>query len=177
MRDDSVRQLLSDLPTRPVPVEVRTKLRVIASHERDRRLGRFQSFERWALHFNNFLKPLAVPAAGGLLSSVFLFTALAHTLNIRQYVLNDVPLNIYTQVSVDALSPFGAVGADVIVEVTIDERGQVADYAVANGRVSQAQLRQIGNLLLFSTFTPATAYGQPVPGKILVVLHHIDVRG
>jgi hypothetical protein len=177
MTEDSPRQALLDLPVAPTPPELTARLRVIASHERRRRLHRHRWLERVWLESNDLLKPLAVPAFGGLLSSVLLFSFLMNTLNVQQYLSKDIPLGIYTQVSVDELSPFGGSGGDVIVEVTIDRTGRVSDYSLPNGKVSEDQLRQIGNLILFSTFRPATAYGQPVSGKILVALHHINIRG
>ena len=181
MKDDSVRQALLDLPVEPPPADVSARLRVMASRERQRRLNRnqwrFPWVDRLSMAFSHLLRPLAVPAAGGVLSSVLLFGALVDTLNVRQYLNQDIPLGIYTQATVENLSPFAGNGTDVIVEVTIDRDGRVADYSLPNGHVSHDQLLQIGNLILFSTFTPATAYGQPVSGKILVALRHINVRG
>ena len=43
--------------------------------------------------------------------------------------------------------------------------------------MSPEQMHDIGNLVLYSTFKPATSFGQRVSGKILVGIHHIDVRG
>ncbi len=177
MTDDSVRQALLDLPVAPTPPDLSARLRVIASHERERRLGHSPWWDRFSLCMNHLLKPLAVPAAGGFLSTVLLFGGMVDTLNVQQYLVKDIPLGIYTQATVEDLSPFGGNGSDVIVEVTVDSRGRVSDYSIPDGKVSSEQLRQIGNLILFSTFTPATAYGQPVSGKILVALRHINVRG
>ena len=39
--------------------------------------------------------------------------------------------------------------------------------------MSPEQMHDIGNLVLYSTFRPATAFGQRVSGKILVGIHHI----
>jgi hypothetical protein len=177
MSHDSARRALLDLPVAPTPPDLSARLRVIASHERRRRLHRHRWLERVWLELNDILKPIAVPACGGLLASMLLFSCLMDTLNVQQYLSKDIPLGIYTQVSVDELSPFAGNGGDVMVEVTIDPNGRVSDYSIPNGKVSQDQLRQIGNLILFSTFRPATAYGQPVSGKILVALHHINIRG
>jgi hypothetical protein len=162
----------------PVPAELTLKLRVIASHERARRVNRFGWLTRLRMEINDLFKPLAVPVAGGLLSSVLLFTALVDTLNVQLAMTQrDIPLGVYTQVSVGDLSPFGGNGEDLMVEVTIDSSGRISDFSIPNGRLSQEQLRQVGNLILYSTFTPATAYGRPVSGKILVALHHINVKG
>lgn len=177
MSDESVRRALTSLPVADAPPELSARLRVIASHERERQLGRFTWWERWSLSMNHLLKPLAVPAAGGLLSTALLFGAMVDTLNVQQYLAKDVPLGIYTQPTVQNLSPFGGSGSDLIVEVTLDAQGRVTDYSIPGGKMSAEQLRQVGNLILFSTFLPATAYGRPVSGKILVALRHINVRG
>ena len=59
-------------------------------------------------------------------------------------------------------------GHDVMVQLTVDHRtAMVSDFEVPQGsRRSPEELQEIGNLVLFSTFTPATAFGQPVTGKI-----------
>ncbi len=177
MSNESVRRVLSELPPRAVPAELNARLRVMASHECQRRLRRHTWLERFAHRLDLLFRPLAVPAAGGLLSSVLLFSAMVDTLNVRPYLNQDIPLGLYTQVSVGNISPFAGDGEDVLVEVTIDAQGRVSNYSIPNGKISQGQLQQIGNLILFSTFTPATAYGQPVSGKILVALHHINIQG
>jgi hypothetical protein len=178
MSEDRIRQALLDLPVAPVPADLAVKLRVLASHERERQVNRFGWLKRRRMELNDLFKLLAVPVAGGLLSSLLLFTAMVDTLNAQLYLnTRDVPLGVYTQVSVGNLSPFAGNGEDLMVEVTIDPHGRVSDFSVPNGKVSPEQLRQVGNLLLYSTFTPATADGQPVSGKILVALHHINVEG
>jgi len=183
MSDESIRQALAELPLATPPADLTARLRVMASHAREARVrSPFAWIERLAFEFNQVLRPLAVPATGGLLSSMLLFGTLIDTFNVQRYLKDEVPLGIYTQVSVDELSPFGGYGGDLLVEVTIDSKGRVSDFSIpggslTNGKMSEDQLRQIGNLILYSTFTPATAYGIPVSGKILVALHHINVRG
>ena len=177
MDNHPIRQALLTLPQKRVPAPVSTRLRVIASHERDRRVRRFRWLDRLVLNFNNLLKPLAVPAAGGLFSTVVLFFSLADTLNIKRYVVDDVPIGIRTQVVLDDFSPFVANTEDLLVEVSVNEKGEVTDFFVPAGKLDHAQTMQLGNLVLYSTFTPATAYGKPVPGKLVVSFHHINVRG
>jgi hypothetical protein len=178
MRDDHpMRQALLTLPTVSIPARLTTRLHVIASHERDRRVRRFAWFDTLSLHFNNLLKPLAVPAAGGLFSTFVIFLALLDTLHIQKYIGYDIPLGVRTQVMVDDYSPFAANTEDLIVEVSVNEKGEVTDFRVPGGKIDKAQMLQLGNLILYSTFTPATAYGKPVPGKLVVSFHHINVRG
>jgi hypothetical protein len=172
-----VRRALQEMPQVRVPADLTARLRVIASHERTRRVRRFAWLERLGLEFNHLLKPLAVPAAGGLLSTMMLFFALVDTLNIQRYVIGDVPIGVRTQVMVDDFSPFAPNTEDLMVEVSVNEKGAVTDFSVPGGKLDRAQMLQLGNLVLYSTFTPATAYGKPIPGKLLVSFHHINVRG
>lgn len=176
MSDDDLRRELKGIVAREVPAHVTAALRVIASHERVRKSRLSTAWKRLVWESSNLFKPLAVPAAGGLLSSLLLFGALVNTLNFQRYLIKDVPIGVYTQVAVDDLSPF--VGSeDVLVEVSVDEKGIVTDFSIPSGKLSKAQELQIGNLILYSTFTPATADGKPVPGKLMVAVHHINVRG
>jgi hypothetical protein len=176
--------LLRTLPVKQAPQELSIRLRVAASYEIERTFGRgdfSSSARRWwtrvRLSMRDLMRPLALPAAGGLLSSVASFTMLASTLTIPQQVtMNDIPLVFTTQVQVDELSPFGFTGHDVVMELTIDKHGKVANYA-AHGEVTRADMRELGNLILFTSFAPATVFGQPTSGKILLKSHRINVRG
>src|SRR5262245_4248994 len=83
-----VRAVLQGLSRPRVPRELTAKLRVIASHERQRRLRRLSLasftdfwFEQMRLAFDNMMKPLAVPVAGGSLSAIALFAMLVPSLS------------------------------------------------------------------------------------------------
>lgn len=173
----NVRRLLRQMPTREVPPEVTMRIRVAASHQRARLSNRHGFWQLFWLRLNQFLRPLMVPACGGLLSSVFLFTMFVDTLDWRLDLLNDVPLGLYTSVSVDETSPFQFSGSDLLLQLTISETGNVTDFEVPNGRLSREDLRKIGNWLVFTSFNPATKYGQPTSGKVLVSFHRINVKG
>jgi hypothetical protein len=80
-------------------------------------------------------------------------------------------------VTMDDVSPFSVGGKDVLVQLTVDRNGLVSDFELPQGTASPEELKEIGNLVLYSSFTPATAFGQPVTGKRLVLINHINVRG
>jgi hypothetical protein len=133
---------------------------------------------RARLIFDNLLRPIAVPAAGGMLASFLCFGAIVDTLHIHPEWQNDIPVGLFTVATIDDASPFSVNGKDVIVQLTIDEKGAVSDFEVPQGAVSSPDdLREIGNLVLYSSFIPATAFGQRVTGKVLVNIHHINIRG
>jgi hypothetical protein len=181
-----LRTSLRRLPARPVPEQLSSELQVLASRERARRLSRLTwsaLFAYWRgrmkLVVDNMMRPLAVPFAGGLISALVLFSMLVPTLGFRHNFRNDVPIGLYTQASLDQLAPFVFGKDDVMVELTIDKNGSIVDYCVPHGEVSKDVVNSIGNMMLFTSFTPATWFGQPTSGKIWVSFRrsHIVVKG
>jgi hypothetical protein len=170
---------MRNLPTRKVPELATLKLRVLASHRVQGRLP--SAFSRWCsrmkLAFDNLLKPLAVPAMGGIMASFLCFGVIVDTLQYRPDWRPDVPVGLFTEVAWDEPSPFGCQGQDVIVQLTVDESGRVTDYTLPPGTASPAEMQEIGNLVLYATFTPATYFGQRVSSRVMVLVHHVNVRG
>jgi hypothetical protein len=170
---------LRNLPVMKVPEIASMRLQVLASYRMQGRLPSHLSlwWARAVMAFNHLLKPLAVPAAGGLMASFLCFGVIVDTLQYRPSLLADIPVGLFTDVIMDEPSPFGCLGQDVMVQLTVDESGKVTDYTLPRGEVSPAQMQEIGNLVLYSTFIPATSFGQRISAKVLVNIHHIDVRG
>jgi hypothetical protein len=181
----SLRSGLRNLPVMHVPPILNTRLRVIASRERSRQLVR-QDFQSWMkelkrqawLLFDNLLKPFAVPAAGGILASFLCFGVIVDTLHIGPDWQNDLPLGISTEVAIDELSPFSCGHKDVMVQLSVDSDGKVTDYELPQAaHASPEELQEIGNLVLYSTFTPAVRSGWRVSSKRWIIMSHISVKG
>jgi hypothetical protein len=181
----SVRSLPALLP----PRELTTRLRIGASQEVLRRRGRWgAALEDWrdvaALWARNLLEPLALPLAGGLLSAVFLFTMLAPMYGIEgRYLIRDVPTILSTGPTLRSPTlSFGTTAYDVVVDVLVDDQGRLLDYSVPPGQVWQQDRelrREIENTLLWTQFTPATAFGQPRSGTVRISLRRnlVEVKG
>ena len=82
----SLRAGLQQLSTPVAPRMLKTRLRILASRERLYNTGSPLQFmwQRWKFRLHEFMRPLTIPATGGLLSSVALFATLA--LSIGQTV-------------------------------------------------------------------------------------------
>jgi hypothetical protein len=132
-------------------------------------------FERLRLTANNLMRPMALPVAGGLVSALFLFSMLLPPLRILPGPLSMTPTGLFTGPTIATTSPFG-VSDEVLVELLIDQEGRIVDYAVA---LSREVMAQIGNMILFTSFSPATAFGQPTAGRVWVSFRrsHIVVKG
>jgi len=56
------------------------------------------------------------------------------------------------------------------VELTVDETGNVRDWNMVRGQMTQ----DIKNMIVYSQFTPATYFGRPVQSKVQVALHTVE---
>lgn len=178
----SVRNLRSALQTMqqpPIPAGLATRLRVLASHERQRRIrnanlsARLQHwFEHVRLTFDNMMRPMALPFAGGVMTALLLLGIWVPTLASKQGS-NDVPLP-YWGYAQAIPTEYPAMGDELVIELTIDERGRVADYSVLHGELTPAWS---ASLLLWK-FEPAMWYGQPITAKLVYRgSSQVSVRG
>jgi hypothetical protein len=176
---------LRSLPAATPPERLATELQVLASRERMRQLSHstYTALSHYwmaemRLFFDNLMRPIAIPFAGGLVSAVFLFTMLMPTLQFPHLTLNDVPSGLFTQsvATVDTLPPFGFTENNLVVQVMLDDQGNVVDYELPNN-VSSRLRNDIANMILFTKFEPATAYGVPIAAKVVVSFRRIDVKG
>jgi hypothetical protein len=187
---DSISEELRAFSVKAPSPELRTSLRVMASRERQRRLERRDFAAIWKfwrdrteLFFDNVVRSVALPAAGGLCSTLVLFSMFV----VPAYPLltssqGDVPTILNTPVSVKSMAPFSVGDNDMVVDVVVDEQGRMLDYAIVAGAsvLANPQLRRrLENALVFSNFTPATSFGQPMVSKMRLWFHssRIDVRG
>jgi hypothetical protein len=188
LNPDAINRALRSLPVREPQPDLRTSLRVIASRERQRRVGTRSLTATWRDRFelfsDNFLRAIALPVAGGVASAVVLFSMCvvpAYPLRAA-HTTADVPTVLTTQVAVKGMAPFFGGGDDVVVDVTVDEQGRMIDYAVVAGASALANAslrRRLENVLLFTEFTPATSFGQPMSSKTRLWFRtsRIDVKG
>ena len=138
----SLRTGFRHLPVQAVPPLVATRLQVIASRERSRQLLRLNpaawlhdKLDRFLISFDRFLRPYAMPATGGLLTSCLCFSLIAHSLWLRPYLAGDydMPIGVFTEMTIDDVSPFSFSGKDVTVQVTVDANGTITDYGMLPG--------------------------------------------
>jgi hypothetical protein len=179
-----IRRAVRRLPAAAPPPDLTGVLRIIASREHSRRVARSQPWRRVAdrlqLWVDNLMRPMALPFAGGLVSAVLLFAMLIPSFTIRRSLANDVPVGWFTEAAVATPDPFGFPDSDCVVEAIVDGQGRVIDYRIQSGDVPDTPelRRQIENKLLFISFKPATAFGQPTYSKVYLYFNrtHVNVQ-
>jgi len=172
------------------PAGLTTSLRVLASRERHRAAERrsLAAFsrawmDRFRLTTHNLMQPLALPFAGGVFSAILLFSAwVAPAYPVFAHGGADVPTGLSTLASVKFAPPIGMPDADIVVDILIDSQGRMLDYSMVSGKLDARSRRTLENVLMFTEFVPATAFGQPGVGRLRVWLNssridRVDVKG
>jgi putative zinc finger protein len=170
------------LGRKPAPPELALRLRVAISREIARTGISWR--ERLRVRLENAINAFAVPATAGALSAVVVFGLLIGYFALPpalQADNNDVPTSLYTPPELK-YSPFemaaGTFSDAVVVEAYVDANGRVQDYKVLSAPPDMKDsLPELSNVLIFSQFRPATAFGQPTSGKIVLSFSRVNVKG
>jgi hypothetical protein len=171
---------VSSLGRRQAPPELALKLRVAISHQAAR--ARARSLAGLQVRLENALNAFMVPATAGVLSAIVFFGLLIGLFALPVRANNDVPTMLYTP-PVLAQSPFSngmeRMNAEsIVVEAYVDANGRVQDYRILSAPTESDEIKpQLENMLIFTTFRPATAFGQPTSGRAVLSFSKINVKG
>ncbi|HEX9198368.1 MAG TPA: anti-sigma factor [Acidobacteriaceae bacterium] len=175
---------ISTLRPAKAPADLALKLRVAISREHAHRSSRL--LDRLSLVWDNAVRPMVVQVSAGLAGSVALVGSIMLLLGVvaapQAVLANDEPLGavtaphyLYSTVSPGTIVT--AHGTAIVVEASIDAAGRVYDYTVVAGPEDEAVRNQVAAQLLGSVFEPASAFGVPIRGRVIVTFFGISVRG
>ena len=188
--------LLSRAPRVVPPVDLAIRIKVAAAQKQSTQ-GWKQRFvhlrDRAEILLDNVFRPVMAPATGGFFSAILVFVLVLHMMvpGISvQAVPNDVPLNLMQPAELITLSdnpgnwapeqhdtelslPHG-----LLVDVTVDQHGQMLDYQILAGPDSRDMKHQLNQMLLFSRFRPMMSFGKPAAGgHVILSFSAVRVRG
>ena len=129
-----------------------------------------------------------LPATAGVLSAVVVFGVLIGFMAMPVQVSasrDDVPTLLYTPPRLQALpselglqSESGANSEPVVIETLVDANGRVQDYRIVSGPADARRLEpNLNNIMIFTTFQPATTFGVPTSGRVVLSFAKINVGG
>jgi len=188
-RYSQVREKLRSLPQRTPPADLTTRLRVVASKVRMESFGGAGPWRRWRdrveLSLRNLMRPLALPAVGGLCSAVFLFSTLVPMFKsaFAMSESGDIPTTLTTGPLLKYMGPVAFTDGDAVVDLQLDDQGGIIDFTIvsAPGQQSEKLRHSIKNGLLFTEFRPATTFGRGVASTVRISFRssssRIEVRG
>ncbi|MBV9340159.1 MAG: zf-HC2 domain-containing protein [Acidobacteria bacterium] len=172
--------LLSKLGRARAPEDLSLKVRLALSREAARR--RRPVWASLALRLQNALRAFMVPATAGVFATIVIFAVLMGFITPVQFNSSDVPLLISTGPELQQTAfgvSLGAVGDEaLVIEAYVDANGRIQDYRILSEPDKLQDLpHQIKNMLIFTTFRPATWMGSPRPGTAVLSFSKISVRG
>jgi hypothetical protein len=173
-------QLLASVARRKAPDDLALKLRLAISREVAR--SRQPFLQGLWIRIENAIQGFMVPATAGLASAVVMFVFLMGFLALPLRAGSDVPIFLNTAPQL-VQSEFGnsltGIKDDsVIIEAYVDSNGRVQDYRVLSDPQQPKDLPpQLKNVLIFTTFRPATFMGRPTAGTAILSFSKISVKG
>lgn len=174
--------VLAGLGPARVPEDLSLKLRLAISHEAaGRRTPRFGNV---ILHVQNALRAFMVPATTGLVATILVFGVLIGLLTSPPAVhanASDVPLMFSTDPELQPSSfgfSMGVASEDsLVIQAYVDANGRVQDYRIIGGSQNPKDIHELRNMLILTTFRPATWMGMPRPGTAILSFSKISVKG
>jgi hypothetical protein len=175
-------QLLARVRGRKAPEDLALKLRLAISREASQ--ARRPYFRDLQMRMENAVRGFMVPATVGLVSAVLIFGFLMGLALPLRADNPDVPLLLNTAPQLQQ-SAFGTSldsinGDSLVIEAYVDSNGRVQDYRVlSNPQDNETKdlPTQVKNMLIFTTFRPATYMGQPTSGRAVLSFSKISVKG
>lgn len=179
---------LANVEPVPVPPDLAVRIRERASQARPGS----RAWSRALLIFDDVVRPHAVPATGGILAALVVFVLVVQNVltgvPMGGIVPNDMPLNLVQPAELESFAPFAAPAiitagdtensGAMLVEATVDARGQVVNYEILSGPKNPAVQRQIDEVLMFSRFRPRMNFGLPADGgRVLLGFSEVHVHG
>ncbi len=177
-----VQRSLGELGPQAPPARLQARLRAAIAAERERG-AHLPFFRRALLVWRSSVAPLALRLSGGFAVTLVLAGALCWVFGAPIAVqANDAgmanliaPRYMYSQVPPEPISTQRDV--PIVVDAMVDSSGRVYRYTILEGPRDNAVKVRVENNLLSSIFTPATVFGVPVRGHVVMTYTGISVRG
>jgi Putative zinc-finger len=162
------------LSRRQVTPRLALRLRVQVSQELHR-----NAFQRLMVRLENLFRPVLFPSVAGALAAVICIGLMLAAGMPRTSNTPDVPLDIVTPPRVQELAPMNFdTGSQPLVLVTyVNAQGWVTSYKILSGQHSPGLMQRLDRMMYFSLFQPATVFGQPTSGRVVLSFRRITVRG
>jgi anti-sigma factor RsiW len=173
--------MLMAMGRRQAPPDLALRIKVAISNQRE--LSFRRRMQGWGVRFDNACKAFMLPATAGLVTALVFFGLFVGFFVQPPSVSasNDVPTMLYTPPRLVSASLYGSdmlsLDEPVVIEAEIDSQGRVEDYRIISGDDNREIRKQLDRSLLFAVFEPATAFGQPAHGRVVISFTNVDVRG
>jgi hypothetical protein len=179
----TMQRTLASLGPAKAPADLGLRLRLAISHEQARRKSSW--LDSLSLKWENAIRPMLVQVSAGFVSAVVLIGGIGLLLGMvaapEPVMANDEPLGAMTapHYLYSTVSPGEIISNHdslIIVEAYVNAQGRVYDYNIVSGPVDPAVHSQVMERLLMSVFEPASVFGAPVRGRVVLTFSGISVH-
>lgn len=172
--------LMNQMGRAKAPEDLSLKIRLAISREAARVREPF--WGNLVLRLENSVRVFMVPATAGIFATIIVFGLLMGFITPVRANSNDVPLLISTDPELQSTGFGVALGEineeSLVIEAYVDRNGRVQDYRILSDPDNLRELpHQVKNMLIFTTFRPATWMGSPRPGTAILSFSKISVKG
>jgi hypothetical protein len=179
-----VQSALDQLGPAQPPQRLQSRLRAALAAERER--GSYlpwlqRAFRAAVRDWSATIAPMALRVSGGIAAAVVLAAGLGWVFGAPIQANDDrmahlvAPHYLYSQVPPQPIATRH--DAPIVVEALVDTQGRVYDYSILEGPSDPGVKLQVENDLLASVFQPATVFGTPVRGHVVMTYMGLSVRG
>jgi hypothetical protein len=187
----NLQQLMARAPRAEAPKNLATEIRVALAKAREQAAGpgfAQRMRDRADLVIDNVLRPLALPAMGGLVTALLVF-ALVLPVYSRVGPLNSAPdavlPGLFEPARLEVLAGFPVTMSDspngsdlLLVQAEVGVDGSIIDYKILSGPDDASTRRQLDQLLMFSRFRPSRSFGRAIPGGLVMMsFSAVNVHG
>lgn len=178
-----LQKLLAETGPVKAPNDLGLRLRLAISHEATRR----QTLrDNLTMRWENLIRPAMLQVASGLAGAVILFGGISMLVGVSALptavLAHDEPLGavtmphyLYTAAQDQPVVTPG--DTTIIVEADVNAEGRVYDWNVVAGTLDDRTRAAIRDELMLQVYEPATMFGEPVRGRVLVTFSGIMVHG
>jgi hypothetical protein len=179
----TMQQSLAALGSVKAPADLGLKLRLAISHEHAQRKSKW--LDALSLKWDNAVRPMLVQVSAGFAGAVVMVGGIALLLGMvaapEPVLANDEPLGAITvpHYLYSAVNPHAIVtnhDTMIVVEAYVNSQGRVYDYNIVSGPIEAAVRSQVVDQLLSSVFEPASIFGAPVRGRVVLTFSGISVH-
>lgn len=174
-------RLVASLGRKAAPADLALRLKVALSRESQR----VPWYESLALQWQTAMQNFMLPATAGLFSALLFFAtvigyvALPASASAKN---TDVPTMLFTPAQLRMAPSEMQLGIPtdeaIVVETLVDANGRVESYRVISAPVDPQKLTpKLDNMMIFTIFRPATAFGKPTPSRVVLSFSSVNVRG
>jgi Putative zinc-finger len=188
--------LLSRVARNVPPPDLAVRIKVAAAQIEPTQTwqGRFRKMrDRAEILLDNVARPLTLPATGGFFSAItvfaLVFQMIAPGLTVRAVESDTTTINLMRPAELLTLADYPEAWApessddpamphDLLVDVSVNARGQFDGYEILSGPASRQTRHQLDQILMFSSFRPMLSFGRPTNGgHVILSFSAVRVRG